>query len=465
MARLPPWLWNGPARSALIAATAVVLALGPVTMGLLNAQRGWLDGPVLDSQRTTAQRIARLLRTDQPPVAVILAAGDSLTQVVDDSGAVVASSPGLDGASPLPNGDPLPDDPTFESVRMERLPDPVGDSVAGGGPYLLVTTHTGTSSGAWDVHVVGSLEATEAPMTELRTQVWVALPSMALLIGVLTWLLTSRTLRPVEAVRMATSDIVRRRDGQRLKGRHASGDTAPLAQTINHMLDRLDATASRQRRFVADASHELRSPLATIQTQLEVALAHPELADWPATAREVEHEVGKLQRTVDDLLLLARMDDDGPALRKELVDLDELVLAEVRRVRERGRLMVDADQVSGARISGDRDQLDRVVRNLVGNAERHARRLVQLELRMPAEEAELVVADDGPGIPPADRERVFHRFTRLDEARGSGDGGAGLGLAIAREVVRAHGGTIRVGERDGGGARLVVHLPRDSGPS
>jgi signal transduction histidine kinase len=449
----------------MIAASAVVLALAPAMMGLLNAQRGWLDEPVLDSQRVTAQRIATLLRADQPPEAVILAAGDSLTQVVDDSGAVVASSPGLRGAGPLPTGDPLPDDPSVESVRMTRLPDPVGDSVAGGGPYLLVSTHAGTTIGAWDVHVVGSLEATEAPKTELRTQLWVGLPSMAVLVGLLTWLLTSRALRPVEAVRLATSDIVSRRDGQRLRGRHASGDTAPLARTINHVLDRLDATTVRQRRFVADASHELRSPLASIQTQLEVALAHPELADWPATARDVELEVAKLQRTVDDLLLLARMDEDGPLPRKQQVDLDELVLAEVRRVRERGRVAVDADQVSGARISGDRDQLDRVVRNLVGNAERHARRLVQLELRMPADEAELVVADDGPGIPPADRERVFHRFTRLDEARGSGDGGAGLGLAIAREVVRAHGGTIGVTERDGGGARLVVRLPRDSGPS
>lgn len=450
----------------MIAATAVVLALTPATMGLLRAQQGWLDDPVLNSQRSTAQRIATLVRTEQPPVAVILAAGDSLTQVVDGSGAVVASSPALHGAGPLPGGDPLPDDPSVQSTRMERLPGPAGDSIAGGGPYLVVTTHTATATESWDVHVIGSLEAAEAPITELRTQVWVALPSMALLIGLLTWLLTSRTLRPVEAVRQATSDIVRRRNGQRLKGRHASGDTAPLAKTINHVLDRLDASTARQRRFVADASHELRSPLASIRTQLEVALAHPDVADWPATARDIELEVEKLQRTVDDLLLLARMDEDGPPLRKQQVDLDELVLAEVRRVRERGRVVVDADQVSGARISGDRDQLGRVVRNLVSNAERHARRLVQLELRMRDQEAELVVADDGPGIRPADRERVFQRFTRLDESRGGdGGGGAGLGLAIAREVVRAHGGTIRVTERPGGGARLVVRLPRDSGTS
>jgi signal transduction histidine kinase len=206
-------------------------------------------------------------------------------------------------------------------------------------------------------------------------------------VGLLTRMLTSRTLRPVEAVRAETSEIIRHRPGHRLRGRHARGDTAPLARTINQVLDRLDASTLRQRRFVADASHELRSPLASIQTQLEVALAHPELADWPATAREVELEVAKLQRMVDDLLLLARMDEDTPP-RRELVDLDELALAEARRVRERGRVELDIDQVSGARIRGDQDQLIRVVRNLVGNAERHATRLVRLELRMLDDEAE-----------------------------------------------------------------------------
>ena len=152
--------------------------------------------------------------------------------------------------------------------------------------------------------------------------------------------------------------------------------------------------------------------------------------------------------------------------RLEQVDLDELLLAEARRLHDRGHVAVDASRVSGARVSGDRDQLTRVVRNLVANAERHAAGMVCLELRTLDGEAELVVADDGPGIPRADRERVFERFTRLDEARGRGYGGAGLGLAIARQVVQAHGGAIWVAGTDGdAGARLMVRLPRDSGSS
>jgi signal transduction histidine kinase len=445
--------------AALVAFAVVLLALAPQAIWMLEAQRGRLDDVVLDSQRATALRITAVVRAGRAPADMILAAGDSLTQIVDDSGAVVVSSPPLRGAGPLPEGRPLAEDPSVQVLRLEHLPGP-----AAGGPYLVVTTHAGTPRGAWRVHALGSLARTEAPLAELRTQVWLTLPALAVLVGALTWLLTWRALRPVEAVRAETSEIVTRRPGHRLKGKHTRGDTAPLARTINHVLDRLDASALRQRRFVADASHELRSPLASIQTQLEVALAHPELADWPATAREVGQEVAELQRTVDDLLLLARMDEDTPP-RRDLVDLDELVLAEAMRARERGRVEVDVDRVSGARIQGDPDQLTRVVRNLVGNAERHADRRVCLELRMLDGEAELMVADDGPGIPPADRERVFHRFTRLDEDRGRRRGGTGLGLAIAREVVRAHGGAIWVSDAAGGGARLVVRLPRGSGSS
>jgi signal transduction histidine kinase len=290
--------------------------------------------------------------------------------------------------------------------------------------------------------------------------------ALVLVVGSMSWLVHDRLLRPVEALRAETAEIVRNRRGRRLEGRLAAGDNARLAGTMNELLDRLDASAVRQRRFVADASHELRSPLAAIQTRLDVALAHPEETDWVATAHEIAGETSRMQRVVEDMLLLAQMDEDAVPPRLEQVDLDELVLSEARRLHDRGSVAVDASRVSGARVSGDRDQLARVVRNLVANAERHAASKVSLELRMLDGEAELVVADDGPGIPPGDRERVFERFTRLDEARGRGRGGAGLGLAIARQIVRAHGGAIWVDSNEGeAGARLVVRLPRGSASS
>jgi signal transduction histidine kinase len=446
----------------------VLIVLAPVAVGLLDAQRRWLDDGFAASERSGALRIASLLRDGELPEDLSLASGAFLTQVVDDWGAVVAGSPALRGMEPLPEGRPSPENPAVEVVRLDRFP-ASGPGRAGpaagwpAGPYLLVSAHAGTPRGHWSVHVIGSLASAEAPMSGLRTGVQLGLPALVLLVGTMTWLLNSRSLRPVEALRAETVEIVRRRLGGRLEGRLARGHTARLAGTLNELLERLDASAVRQRRFVADASHELRSPLATIQTELDVALARPERADWTATAREIARETARMQRVVDDLLLLAQADEDTLPPRLEQVDLDELVLTEARRLHDRGLVQVDAARVSGARVVGDPDQLTRVVRNLLANAERHASGVVGLELRMVGGEAELVVADDGPGIPPADRERVFERFARLDEARGRSRGGAGLGLAIARQVVAAHGGRIWVaGDGSVTGARLIVRLPRGS---
>jgi signal transduction histidine kinase len=458
-------------KAALTAAAAVAIVLVPAAVGLLDAERRWLDDGFMAAERIDALRIASLVRHGELPRDLPLSAGASHTQVVDEWGTVVAASPGLAGARALPQGRPSRTDPSVRVARLARLPDGAGAGAAtagpgesprqDAGPYLLVTTHAGTPRGSWTVHVLGPLAGAEAPLSGMRTGVGLGLPAFAVLVGSMAWLLTSRSLRPVEAVRAETAEIVRRRLGRRLEGKLAFGDTARLAGTMNELLDRLDASAERQRHFVADASHELRSPLATIQTQLEVALAHPGATDWEGTAREIARETARMQRVVEDMLLLAQMDEDAVPPRREQVDLDELVLTEARRLHDRGRVAVDASQVSGARVSGDRDQLSRVVRNLVVNAERHAAGEVCLELRTLDGEAELVVADDGPGIPAADRERVFERFTRLDEARGRDRGGAGLGLAIARQVVRAHGGAIWVAGGDGdAGARLVVRLPR-----
>jgi signal transduction histidine kinase len=462
-------------KAALTAAAAVAIVLAPAAVGLLDAERRWLDDGLMTAERADALRIASLVRHGELPRDLPLSSGASHTQVVDEWGTVVAASPGLAGARALPEGRPSRTDPSVRVARLARLPDGAGAgaAVAGAGesprqdagPYLLVTTHAGTPRGSWTVHVLGPLAGAEAPLSGMRTGVGRGLPAFAVLVGSMAWLLTSRSLRPVEAVRAETAEIVRRRLGRRLEGKLAHGDTARLAGTMNELLDRLDASAVRQRHFVADASHELRSPLATIQTQIEVALAHPGATDWEGTAREIARETARMQRVVEDMLLLAQMDEDAVPPRREQVDLDELVLTEARRLHDRGRVAVDASQVSGARVSGDRDQLSRVVRNLVANAERHAAGEVCLELRTLDGEAELVVADDGPGIPAADRERVFERFTRLDEARGRDRGGAGLGLAIARQVVRAHGGAIWVAGGDGdAGARLVVRLPAAEGP-
>ncbi|MGH9034850.1 MAG: sensor histidine kinase, partial [Acidimicrobiia bacterium] len=232
-----------------------------------------------------------------------------------------------------------------------------------------------------------------------------------------------------------------------------------LARTMNAMLERLQRSAERQRRFVSDASHELRSPLASTRTTLEVALTHPETTTLAATAADALAETERMERLITDLLFLARGDEGGLMANPGPVDVDDLVTAETARVRSRARVTVDASRVSAARVSGVAGHLEQAVRNLLENAERHARSAVSVSLADDGEAVVLTVDDDGPGVAPEDRERIFDRFVRLDEARARDRGGAGLGLAITREIIAAHAGTVGVGDAPGGGARFVVRLP------
>jgi signal transduction histidine kinase len=242
---------------------------------------------------------------------------------------------------------------------------------------------------------------------------------------------------------------------------------AELAVTLNEMLDRLAAATEAQRRFVADASHELRSPLASIRAAHEVASVHPEAVDWAVVNADVLAELTRLERLVDDLLFLARTDERGLQPQHEDVDLDDLVAEEAGRLRRTTGLHV-VTRVVPARVVGDRLQLARVLRNLADNAARHAVARVELRLELRAEPsaatAVVDVVDDGPGIPLAERGRVFDRFVRLDTSRQRGAGGAGLGLAIARAIARAHGGDVMVLDTPSGAhLRLRVPLSPDSG--
>jgi signal transduction histidine kinase len=226
---------------------------------------------------------------------------------------------------------------------------------------------------------------------------------------------------------------------------------------MNAMLDRLEQAGDRQQRFVADASHELRSPLTRIRAELEVDLAHPGDADLVATHRSVLEEATNLQLLVDDLLHLASSDAGASSQRREVVDLDDIVLREAHRLRDAGT-QVDLSLVSAAQVNGDPIQLAHAVRNLTVNAAHHARSTVTVTLLEREHSAVLTVTDDGPGIPPAQRERVFDRFARLDDARTRATGGSGLGLAITRDIIQQHGGTVNVGG-DGDGACFIVTLP------
>ncbi|MGV9497231.1 ATP-binding protein [Streptomyces sp. NPDC003642] len=286
----------------------------------------------------------------------------------------------------------------------------------------------------------------------VRTALTVMLIGFPLLLGVVagvTWLVTRRALRPVEGIRREMAAITRSEDlARRVPEPDTHDEIARLASTTNETLAALETSVERQRRFVADASHELRSPIASLRTQLEVAAAHPELLDLDGA---VEDTV-RLQRLAADLLLLARL-DAGERPNDTRVDLAGLAREEAEG---RTGVSVEAEPVE---VTGSRGQLGRVLANLLDNAQRHARSAVTVSVRREGDRAVVGVADDGDGVPEADRERIFERFVRLDAARSRDDGGAGLGLAIARDVAVRHGGTLTAGRGPAGGALFELRLP------
>jgi signal transduction histidine kinase len=292
------------------------------------------------------------------------------------------------------------------------------------------------------------------------------IPLLLLVVGATTWRLTGRALAPVEAIRSEVEGISAAELHRRVPVPPGGDEIARLASMMNAMLDRLEAAAARQRRFVADASHELRSPVTTLRVHAEATLAAPDRASSEGLADVVLAEALRLQGLVDDLLLLARADEHRPPGDARPVDLDDLVFDEAARLRAGGAVQVDTSGVSGGRVAGDPGALQRVVRNLAGNAVRHARSRIAFSLGTDGGTVRLAVDDDGSGIPADERERVFERFVRLDEARARDGGGAGLGLAIVREVVAAAGGSSRATVSPLGGARIEVVLPalRDDGP-
>ncbi|MGH8823342.1 MAG: ATP-binding protein, partial [Jiangellaceae bacterium] len=399
--------------------------------------------------------VAVLVDSGQVPDPIPVAAGTPLVQVVDAEDRVRAASPGGDRLVPIL----LPDD--VAAVREGEVRTVDGARLGLSGQLRVV----GEPAGGDDpqtVLVAMSLSEVEGSLQVVRTAVLVGAPVLVAGFAVVCWLLVGSALRPVGALRRGADEITSAQTAGRLPVPEAHDEVRRLAVTLNEMLDRLERSSSRQRSFVADAAHELRSPLTAIRTQLEVALAHPHDADWQQAAADALTDVHRLSRLVDDLLVLARVEDGTPRPARVQVDLVDVVDGALARTVTDASVRRTGDD--HAVVSGDVDALTRVVANLVDNAARHARAEVTVDLHgTPGDGVTLTVTDDGPGIPTAARESVFERFTRLDEARSRDAGGTGLGLPIARELVRAHGGEIRL-EDNGPGVRALVRLPAGSDP-
>ncbi|GCB43114.1 cell wall metabolism sensor histidine kinase WalK [Streptomyces sp. NL15-2K] len=301
------------------------------------------------------------------------------------------------------------------------------------------------------VYAGAPLSAEKSAVNTALTVMLIGFPLLLTVVAGVTWLVTRRALRPVEGIRGEMAAITASEDlARRVPVPDTHDEVARLARTTNETLAALESSVERQRRFVADASHELRSPIASLRTQLEVGAAHPELLDVEGA---VEDTV-RLQRLAADLLLLARLDAGERPAAATRFDL-----AALAREEAEGRTGVSAQAPEAVHVAGSRGQVQRLLVNLLDNAQRHARSAVRVSVRREGEWAVAQVADDGDGVPEGDRERIFERFVRLDEARSRDDGGAGLGLAIARDVAARHGGTLTVRDASAGGALFELRLP------
>lgn len=431
---MPPRAWwrrrSLRARLTLLAtgALAVGLVAGSVVLaaGFARVRYQQVGRTVTDR----AQTLADLADGGSLPAVLPVGAGE-VAQVLDNGGRVVAASPNAGRTLAV-----LPDQ---EIAGLTRGRAQVAvDSPYVAGPLEVVAVASTLAGRPVTVVVAAPLGDIVDTLRTLRTTLLVAVPLLVLLVAAVSWLLVGSALRPVGALARGADDV------QTLGGRGVlpvpigGGEIAVLAATLNAMLDRLAEAGERQRGFVADAAHELRSPLASLRTQLEVDLA---LGDAPV-ATDLLADVLRLAALVDDLLVLARLDGSRSAATAEPVDLAALI---PEGVETHGR---------GTGL-GNPEALRRVLRNLLDNARRHADGRVTVTVA----EGRLDVDDDGPGVPSADRERIFERFSRLDDARDRDAGGSGLGLAIARETARAAGGDVTVEDSPLGGARFTLRVP------
>ncbi|MFY1632881.1 ATP-binding protein [Solwaraspora sp. WMMB335] len=453
-------------RSRLAAITVLGVAVGLVVggIGLTTALTLALHRNAEADARTTGEAIARLVAADALPDPLPVAGNDVRVQVVDAAGRVRAASIGADRLVPM-----------LYAAERDRLDDGSALTIDGvrlglHGPVRVFTVPAGTDRDPLTVLVARSMDDISRSVRLVRVAVLLAVPPLVAGLAAIVWRTVGAALRPVEELRSGAAAITGGERAGHLPVPDGRDEIHRLAVTLNDMLDRLEAGRARQRAFVADAAHELRSPLASLRTQIEVALRLGERTDWPTVAEDLLTDSQRLSRLVDDLLLLARAEQEPDPGRAGAglgavgpVELGELTATVARRYP--GSPVRVARSTQPLWVAGDPDALARVVANLLDNAVRHARTEVLVTAR-PGDRGwhELVVVDDGPGVPAADRERVFDRFTRLDDARAQDAGGSGLGLAIVRQLVRRHGGMVDLDEPASGSGLLVrVRLPADTG--
>ncbi|MEW2435482.1 HAMP domain-containing sensor histidine kinase [Streptomyces caniferus] len=454
----------GSVRARAAAGATVVVALALIAAGtaVLLVLRGNLQDQAGLQAEVAAREVAAQIATGTPydkldlpdgedhPVVVagdggrVLAVGEDVRAV--DGKPVGGAQRGPGSVGPGTPGEDDDDDDDRSGLAPGEVDGDVGhrdgtadvDGKTADYRFAVVEAKD-TRGGEATVRAGAALAPEQEAVGSVRTAMLIGLPLLLVVVAGVTWLVTRRALRPVEGIRGEMAAITASTDlSRRVPVPSSQDEVGRLARTTNETLAALETSVERQRRFVADASHELRSPIASLRTQLEVGVAHPELLDVPGA---VEDTV-RLQRLAADLLLLARL-DAGERPAEARVDLAAMVREESSQ-RVADRVPVQVGELAAGEVAGSRGQLARVLGNLLDNAQRHAAASVRVAVVREGEWAVLRVEDDGPGVPEGERERIFERFVRLDDARARDDGGAGLGLAIARDVAERHGGSLAV---------------------
>jgi len=430
--------------TTIVATIVVAIALTVGAIALVAAAQRTMVDEVTEAAGKQAAEVVGQLESGRPPVLEVAGSDEQMVQVMTPAGAVVASSSNVAGEPAVARLAP---------GQSAQVITPLDNDA-----FIAVAQSAQTANGQRIVLVARALVDVLDTTKALTRLLIIGLPVMLAVVALATWFAVGRALAPVEAIRREVDEISAAQLHRRVPQLKADDEIGRLAATMNRMLERLESARNSQRRFVSDASHELRSPITTIRQHAEVALAHPDRVTAAELAEVVLAEQQRMHRLVEDLLLLARVDEHVP-LTRAAVDLDDLAFEEGHRLRSTTSKRVDTSGVKAVRVQGDADALRRMVRNVGENAVRHASSRVDVTLVERGEEVVLTIDDDGPGIPATERARVLQRFVRLDDARSRDEGGSGLGFSIVDEVVRAHGGSMSIEQSPLGGARIVITLP------
>lgn len=451
------WGIRKRATATAVAVVAAALLVGGIIL-LVLLQTSLVAGTEAAARQKARDVVTQIADQDVGEAAQYISStahSGQIVQIVDPTGAVVAGSVPAAERVPLTDLRPAAGQILTQEVASLRSIDDEDE-------FLIVAAGVRAGTGVYTVTVAVTVQVQADTVTTVGWFVLGATPLLLVVVGASVWILVGRSLRQVERIRGQVAEI----NAQKLDGRVDVPATADeihaLALTMNTMLERLQASDREQRRFVSDASHELRSPLATLSAGVEIAAADPSGETWNGMKEVLAGETARMRYLVEDLLTLAKTNDGGRRLEAADVDFDDVLDQEIRRLRSTSPHRITAE-MNPARLTGDVRRLGQVVRNVLDNADRHAISRISIRLDSGANGTILTIDNDGRPVPESERERIFERFVRLDESRSRESGGSGLGLAIVAGIMGAHHGTVRATETPDGNCRFELSFPPPAG--